>query len=159
MFSTVPAVRVALVDLFAAALSEPTDPKVFYGHPGQQIPDRYVAVGSAIDPVERTIRRFPHNTTSSVDENYTVVVQVRIKARGQGPAAQRAVFEECYSLADRMDQALRADYRLESVAQADDGSPLVTSAHMTNLDLAEGPLHEGWESVITATVAIKAAGI
>lgn len=154
MFSTVPAVRAALVDLFTTALDQPTDPKVSYGHPGRHVPERYVAVGSAVDPVTRDIMRMPHGPTASLDENYGIVVQVRVLSRGGEPTDQRRVFEDSFALMARLDAALRADYRL-----ALGGEPLVTHCHLGTVDLAEGPLNEGWESVVTATAVVKAARI
>lgn len=159
MFSTIPAVRVALVDLFTATLNLTDDPPVVYGAPAREVPEEYVVVGSVVDPVDRSIARLPHNTTSSMNEDYGLRVQCRVLARSRNDVdAQRDTFERNFALMARLDTELRKQqdgagqqgWRLNG---------LVTWAYFGTLELAEGPLHEGWESVITATVVVKAARI
>ena len=73
--TTVPRVRAALVAKVVALLAAaPVDyeTQVFYGHPGQEIPQQFVAVAETESGVTREQRTLPLRQASSRGETYDV---------------------------------------------------------------------------------------
>ena len=95
MFTSYPTVRAALVALFRTTLNEDGDPKVFYGHPGADIPGRYVVVGAVVGTVSREPRTRPLRSSQNMREDYSIAVEVRSLARGkQTQESQQALVED-----------------------------------------------------------------
>ena len=150
MFSTVPQVRAALVELFTAALNLPGDPPVLYSD-GRDDGDFFVKVGTVAGQAERSIKRMPHTTTSSMDEDYSVEVYIwRILRSRNDSAATREACEAAFAIADRLDAALRADYRL---------GDLVTWSYFADFTSSDYAVPEGRATDIVTTVTVKTARI
>lgn len=161
MFSTVPAVRVGLFDLFTAELAQDGDPRVLYSD-GRDDGDFFVKVGTTTgNGSERTIRRMPHDLSSSVNETYAVEVFVYRLLRGRNDsAATRQACDQVFAVMERLDLALRRDYRLETVtAPQPNGQPLITVAHFGDFLSTDYALQEGRATDIVATVTVTAARI
>lgn len=145
--STVPAVRAALVTRFAQLLIDAGDTttKVTYGHPGKNVPARYVAVSSTEDGLTREQRTLPLRQSSSRTESYGIQVILWSLNGGQTPAHQQQVVEECWTALDVLDSGLRAETTLGG---------LVTSALITRAIDDDFLLAEGRAAQIVATVTV-----
>lgn len=145
--STVPVVRAALVTRFGALLvaAKDTRTRVTYGHPGQKIPTRFVAVHSTESGVDREQRTLPLRQSTSRTETYDVVVILWNQEGRHEDVVQRRVTEACWATFDVLDTGLRASPSLEGV---------VTSALFTKAVDDDFLLTEGRAAQIVATVTI-----
>jgi hypothetical protein len=146
--STVPLVRAALftrfTDLLAAAGDTAT--KVTYGHPGQQIPQRYVSVSSTDDGITRDQKTIPLRAASSRTETYGLTVVLWNLTGTQSSAGQRQMVEDCWATFDVLDTGLREETTLGG---------LVTWALFTRAVDDDFLLNEGRAAQIVATVTVN----
>jgi hypothetical protein len=143
--STVPAVRAALLvrcrELLTAAGDTAT--KVTYGHPGQDIPKRFVGVASTADGLTREQRTLPLRPSSSRTEEYGI--NLLLWNSDGSPDKQQQVTEDCWATFDLIDTGLRVDPTL---------GKLVTSALITRAVDDDFLLTEGRAAQIVATVSV-----
>lgn len=145
--STVPAVRAALVTRFRQLLADAGDTtvKVTYGHPGQKVPARFVAVASTDEGVAREQRTLPLRQSSSRTETYGLTVVLWSLNGRHSDEVQQQVTEDCWATFDTLDTGLRADPSLDG---------LVTSALFTLAVDDDFFTDEGRAAQIVATVTV-----
>ena len=150
--STVPVVRAALVTRFSALLTAAGDIKtqVTYGHPGQKIPTRFVAVHSTESGIAREQRTVPLRQSSSRTETYGLVVILWNQEGRYDDAAQRRLTEACWATFDVLDTGLRANPSLNGVVT----SALFTKAVDDDFVLTEG---RAAQIVAIATITVNRA--
>lgn len=146
--STVAPVRAALVARFGQLLTAAgdTQTKVTYGHPGQSVPPRFVAVSSTEDGLTREQKTMMLRTSASRTETYGLTVILWNLTGTQSPAGQQAVVEDCWRTFDVLDTGLRAETTLGG---------LVTSALFTRAVDDDFLLNEGRAAQIEATVTVN----
>lgn len=155
MQTTVYAVRAELVSRFTTYLAGlPKPPPVFYTDPDENALERFVCVGSAPNGVRRTVKRMPHDITSSTDEEYelTIVLWSLVRGRHTAAASQQAA-EEVASWFEALSIGLRTSQDAWTLGG------LVTTATFGDYTPEDYSLHEGRASRIDATVSITAARI
>lgn len=145
--STVPAVRAALVTRFGELLAAAGDTatKVTYGHPGQKLPARLVAVTATSEGVTREQRTQPLRANASRTEAYGLRVVLWVLDGRQDEAAQKRVVEACWAIFDVLDTGLRTETTLGG---------LVGSALITRADDDDFFLDKGRAAQIVATVTV-----
>jgi hypothetical protein len=150
--STVPAVRAKLVERFSALLTAAGDnrTKVTYGHPGQNVPARFVAVDTTEDGLTRSQLSMPLRPSASRTETYDLRVIVWSLTGSHKPEAQRQVTEECWSIFDVLDTGLRSETTLGGLVS----SALINRAVDDDFLLNEG---RAAQIVLSVTVHVSRA--
>jgi hypothetical protein len=128
------------------AAANDTITKVTYGHPGQNIPGRFVAVADTENGVEREQRTLPLKRTSSRTETYGLRVVVWVLLKDFDSTAQQSATEQAWTLADLLDDDLRAEPTLGG---------LVTWALPTRFVDDDFLLNEGRAAEIVVTVSVN----
>lgn len=151
--SSIPAVRDRLVTLLKASLAEAGDrqTQVTYGHPGKNLPARYIAVCDSDEAgARREQRTFPLRRTSSRTEDYQLRVVIWNLVGNHSD--QRTPTLATWALADLLDDLCRANHTLKSGPTANDG--LVDWALCTGFSDADFLLAEGRASEIVVSVSV-----
>jgi hypothetical protein len=141
---TVPSVRAALVTRLTADV--PAGVVVTYGHPGKQIPKRFVAVDSTEDGVTREQRTLPLRATASRTETYDLRLILWSFTADFDSTAQQTVTEDAWATVAAVDASLRAETTLGGV---------VTSALVTRAVDDDFLLNEGRAAQIVLTVTVN----
>lgn len=144
--STVPAVRLKLVELLRTALTEAEDTVVSYGHPGKNMPRRLVAIcDTAEGGATRAQHTMPLRRTGSRTEDYLLRVVIWVATGDATSDAQQRVTSEAWALADLLDDLLRTDPTLGG---------LVDWALPSRFDDLDGLLAEGRAAEVEVSVSV-----
>jgi hypothetical protein len=144
--TTVPTVRAALkarVETLLAAAGD-TQTKPSYGHPGKNIPARYIAVADTDDGVTRDQRTHPLRKTSSRTETYDLRLIIWCKTGDH--SKQQQMVETSWELAGLIDDGLRDEPTLGG---------LVTWALPSRFIDSDLYLNEGFASEIIVIVTVN----
>lgn len=145
--TTVPTVRAAMVarlrELLTAAGDATTE--VFYGAPGQNVPDRFIAVADTDAGVDREQHTLPLRRNASRTETYDLRVVVWCRQGDHSSAAQQAMVEAAWGLVDLLDDGLRAEPTLGG---------LVTHALPSRFDDQDFLLNEGRAAQVLVFVSV-----